>query len=59
MHVKAAQGLKVPMENKPRKYITETDAVEVPGTAYYTRLINDGSLIRVDDFTESGVTDGQ
>lgn len=39
MIVKAAPGLKVPKEAKPREYITETDAVEVPETAYYLRAI--------------------
>jgi len=33
------------MEEKPRSYITDTEAVEVPETAYYLRLIGDGSLI--------------
>jgi hypothetical protein len=44
MKVTAAKGLKVPMENKPRAYITDADTVEVPSTAYYTRRIADGDL---------------
>lgn len=45
MLVKAAPGLKVPKEAKPREYITETDAVEVPETAYYLRAIAYGDLL--------------
>lgn len=45
MLVKAAPGLKVPKENKPREYITETDAVEVPETAYYLRALAYGDLM--------------
>lgn len=45
MKVTAAPGLKCPMEGKPREYIMDDRAVEVPATAYYTRLVADGSLI--------------
>jgi len=48
MKVKAASGLRVPKESKPRQYITETDAVEVPETAYYLRRVAEGDLERVD-----------
>ena len=58
MKVRAAQGLKVPTEDRPRKYITETEAIEVADTAYYTRLVSDGSLVFADGF-KSEVTDGQ
>jgi len=47
MKVKAKEGLQCPMEGQPRKYITDSAAVEVPGTAYYLRLIADGSLVQV------------
>lgn len=47
MIVKAAPGLRVPKEDKPREYITETDAVEVPETAYYVRAIVCGDLLPV------------
>jgi len=47
MKVKAAIGLKVPMEGKPHDYITETEAVEVVDSAYYQRRISDGDLIEV------------
>ena len=48
MWVKAAAGLKCPKENKPRDYITDGKAVEVEASAYYLRLINDGSLEETD-----------
>ena len=45
MKVKAAPGTKCPMEGKPREYITGKEAVDVPGSSYYKRLVNDGSLV--------------
>jgi len=45
MLVKAAPGLRVPKEGKPRQYITETDAVTVPETAYYLRALACGDLL--------------
>jgi hypothetical protein len=45
MLVKAAPGLQVPKENKPREYITEANAVEVPGSAYYMRRLACGDLV--------------
>lgn len=47
MQVQAAQGLKVPMEDKPHDYITDAVAVDVPDTAYYQRRISDGDLLVV------------
>jgi hypothetical protein len=48
MKVKAAPGQRCPMEHKPRSYIDDNPAgVEVAESAYYLRLIADGSLIRV------------
>ncbi|MDR3631480.1 MAG: hypothetical protein P4L42_14210 [Desulfocapsaceae bacterium] len=45
MKVKAAPGLKCPMEGRPRSYITDdSEGVDVPDTAYYRRMIADGSL---------------
>jgi len=44
MKVKAKTGLSCPMEGQPRKYITADKPVEVPASAYYLRLIADGSL---------------
>lgn len=48
MKVKAATGLRVPKESKPRQYITDTDVVEVPETAYYLRSVANGDLVRTD-----------
>ena len=45
MKVKAAPGIKVPKEDKPREYITDVEAVDVPDTAYYLRRIAEGDLI--------------
>lgn len=45
MKVMAAPGTQCPKEDKPRSYITDTVAVDVPETAYYLRLIADGSLV--------------
>lgn len=45
MKVKAAPGIKVPKEDKPREYITDAESVDVPETAYYLRRIAEGDLI--------------
>lgn len=47
MKVIAAPGTQCPMEDNPRQYITDTEAVEVPESTYYTRLVIDGSLIQM------------
>lgn len=48
MRVKAAPGLQCPKEQNPRDYIGDDDAgVEVEASAYYRRLIDDGSLVEV------------
>lgn len=48
MRVKAAPGLQCPKEQNPREYIGDDDAgVEVEASAYYRRLIDDGSLVEV------------
>ncbi|HDR1420583.1 TPA: DUF2635 domain-containing protein, partial [Pasteurella multocida] len=43
MKVKAAVGVKVPLENQPLAYI-EQEPVEVENTIYYQRRIADGDL---------------
>lgn len=48
MLVKAAPGLKVPMEDKPRDYITDAESVEVPESAYYLRRLADDDLVESD-----------
>lgn len=48
MLVKAAPGINVPKEDKPREYITDASAVEVPDSAYYLRRLADGDLLIAD-----------
>lgn len=45
MKVKAAPGTRCPKEGKPRDYITDSTPVDVKGSAYYRRLLADGSLV--------------
>ena len=45
MLVKATPGTRCPKEDRPREYVDDQNAVEVPDSAYYIRLVNDGSLI--------------
>ncbi|WP_047396548.1 DUF2635 domain-containing protein [Chitinibacter sp. ZOR0017] len=45
MNVIAAPGLEVPMEEKPRVFITDAAAVDVPETIYYQRRLLDGDLL--------------
>jgi len=48
MKVMASPGLKCPQENKPRAYITDDPSgVDVEATAYYRRLVDDGSLVEI------------
>ena len=52
MIVLAIPGIKVPMEEKPRDYITEIPpegevGFTVPDSAYYLRRIADGDLVEV------------
>ncbi|MCT8749583.1 DUF2635 domain-containing protein [Glaesserella parasuis] len=44
--VKAIDGVRVPFENHPHRYI-EHKAVEVDNSIYYQRRIADGDLILV------------
>lgn len=45
MKVMAKPGTQCPKEGKPREYIIDSVAEEVPETAYYKRLVDDGSLV--------------
>ena len=52
MQVLAAPGILVPLEGKPRDYITDMPpegeaGYTVPDTAYYLRRLTDGDLIEV------------
>ena len=44
--VRAAAGLKVPMEDNPHRYIDEHQAVAVKESAYYLRCLEYGDLVR-------------
>lgn len=58
MIVKAKPGAKCPREGTPREYITE-EPVPVPDTAYYRRMIADGSLIEVPPAPKTKKTGGE
>ncbi len=49
MKVKSQPGTICPMEGKPRDYIRDASPAVVPDTMYYRRLIDEGSLVLVDD----------
>lgn len=51
--VKAREGIRVPMENAPRRYITDAKAIDVPETAYYLRQIMNGDLTEVTRQTDA------
>jgi hypothetical protein len=55
--VKTAPGLKCPKEGKHREYITDTPdtGVPVPDSAFYRRLIREGSLILCPTTAEASV----
>jgi hypothetical protein len=44
IQVIAAGGVKVPMEHKPRDYITDEKPQTVADSTYYQRRIEDGDL---------------
>ena len=59
MLVKAVPGIKVPMEGKPREYITDTPpegerGFTVPDSAYYQRRVTDGDLVIVAKSNKKG-----
>ena len=47
MKVKAKPGVQVPREENPRRYVSDSEELEVAETAYYLRRIADGDLERV------------
>ena len=46
MKVKAREGIRVPREDNPRRYI-EQEPVEVSWSTYYQRRLNEGDLVEV------------
>lgn len=49
LKVKAAPGIKAPLEHKPKSYITSDRIVAVEDSHYYRSMINDGDLIKVSE----------
>ncbi|MGX5056721.1 DUF2635 domain-containing protein [Enterobacter asburiae] len=46
MMVTARPGLKVPLEDDARRYITDGESVDVPeNSAYYLRRLSEGDLV--------------
>lgn len=43
--VKAAPGVRVPLEGSAREYITDAEGVLVPPTPYYLRRLAEGDLL--------------
>ncbi|EBQ3682369.1 DUF2635 domain-containing protein [Salmonella enterica] len=41
----ARQGIQVPVEGRPDRYITDKEAVDVPQTTYWLRRLRDGDLL--------------
>lgn len=59
MKVLSAPGTQCPREEDPTSYVPDSgDPVDVPDTMYYRRLVNDGSLIRMDQADRVGVNQG-
>ncbi|WP_405424316.1 DUF2635 domain-containing protein [Pantoea stewartii] len=49
MKVKANTGVLVPREDNPRRYVSDTEALDVPESSYYLRRIADGDLLRIEE----------
>lgn len=47
LRVKAAPGIKAPLQHKPKSYVSSERIVEVEDSHYYRSMINDGDLIQV------------
>ena len=58
MKVIAAKGLRVPMQDKPRSYIGDAEAIDVPDSAYYRRRIAEGDLLEPKAGTSKTTTKG-
>ncbi|MFD1801070.1 DUF2635 domain-containing protein [Mixta tenebrionis] len=53
----ARQGIQVPVEGHPDRYITDKEAVDVPETAYWLRRLRDGDLLPYAEPAKSAVTE--
>lgn len=56
MKVKAKQGVQVPREDNPRRYVSDSETLEVAESAYYLRRIADGDLMQVSEDVPAAVT---
>ncbi|WP_336195590.1 DUF2635 domain-containing protein [Hafnia paralvei] len=54
----ARQGIQVPVEDRPDRYITDEIAMEVPETAYWLRRLRDGDLLMYNDPVKPAFTTG-
>ena len=45
MLVIAAKGLNVPLEENPKRYITDSEICLITDSAYYERRVTDGDLL--------------
>lgn len=43
--VRASAGVRVPHEDNARRYITDSQTVTVPASAYYLRRLGDNDLV--------------
>lgn len=59
MKVISKKGTSCPKEGTPRDYIDDKVPQEVPETAYYMRLVEDGSLIRPNEKGQKGKEDNR
>lgn len=53
----ARQGIQVPVEGRPDRYITDKEAVDVPQTAYWLRRLRDGDLLLYTEPAKSAATE--
>ncbi|EOE2143572.1 hypothetical protein ACKCRG_002778 [Serratia marcescens] len=49
INVIAREGIRVPKEEMPDRYITDSEAVSVEQSAYYRRRLHEGDLLLVSD----------
>ncbi len=49
INVIARTGIRVPKEEMPDRYITDSEAVSVEQSAYYRRRLHEGDLLLVSD----------
>jgi hypothetical protein len=55
INVIARKGVRVPKEETPDRYITDSEAVSVAQSAYYRRRLREGDLLLATDTPSGGV----